>query len=114
MFSKYFKYLCFMVLVSSIFIYGCTETEDNPSDSIIKFTFHPDCPSVQVKVYIDNEYKDLIYSDGVYQYHVDPGTHDYSIRRSSPNQALDNKVIWSGQITLDKGTIQGITLTCSG
>jgi outer membrane lipoprotein-sorting protein len=101
-------YLCFLIFLAMIFISGCTEVDDGPSDSIIKFTFHPDCSSVKLEVYIDNEYSDLIYSDGSYQYHVDPGTHSYSLRRAS-----DSKVIWSGQITVPKGKIQNITLTCN-
>ena len=90
------------------FIPGCVDDDDGPSDAVMEFTFHSGCPSVEVKLYIDNEYRDLIYTDGSYQYHVDPGTHSYTIRRTS-----DNEVLWSGQITISEGIIQPVTLTCS-
>jgi len=97
-----------LLLVSTlVFISSCAEN-GSPSDAKIKFTFHSGCPSVEVKVYLDNEYTDLIYTDGSYEYHVDPGAVSYLIRRSS-----DNEVIWSGQVNIPEGMIQGVTLTCS-
>ena len=107
--KKIWTLLILTVMLTGLLVISCSEEEDksSPSDAIIKFTFHPDCPSVRVKVYIDLEYRDLIYTDGSYQYNIKSGTHSYSIRR-----ATDNEVLWSGQVTVTKGVIQGVTLTC--
>lgn len=105
---NFLSVISLLLIILTLSLGSTCNKATSPSDAIIKFTFHPDCPSVKVKVYINNEYKDLIYTDGSYEYHVKPGTHSYSIRRAG-----DNKVIWSGQVTVKEGKKQGITLTCS-
>ena len=82
--------------------------EEGPDDGIIEFTFHSGCAQVEVKLFIDEEFKGPIMTNGSYKYNVAPGTHSYAIRKIA-----DNNLLWSGQLEVPKGVNQGVTLTCT-
>ncbi len=104
--------LLFLAILS--FSLACEEDSDDGASSNekpqIKFVFDSGCPTnAQVKIYIDNELIDQVFSNGSFSYDVSTGRHSYTIRGSNTNN-----VIWEGQTDkLSSGQTARITLLCN-